>query len=179
MGRFLIVVDTSVLINFLRIDRMDLLKSYDCQFLVTDHVSDEITDHYADQRLRLSKAISDGILRQETINRAEEMSVFSALSAAGILGSGECSAIALAVSNGYALALDDRRAANQVREISKRTVILRTQDLLDSMVSNGILSYRESESIKEIWARKHRFVIKDADDGLQGVLATKWAAWMR
>ncbi len=173
MGQALVVLDTSVLINFLLIDRMDLLKRYDHEFVVTDHVSAEITDYYTTQRLRLIKSISDGILIQETIHRVEEMSIFSTLTALETLGSGECSAIALAVCRGCTLAIDDRRAANQARKISQDIRILRTQDMLASMVTQELLSSREAAAIRETWARKHRFIIRDSGDGLNRILNTK------
>ena len=37
-----IALDTSVLINFLCIDRMDLIARYSHQFIVTDHVAAEV-----------------------------------------------------------------------------------------------------------------------------------------
>ena len=45
----LLVTDTSVLVNFLRIDRMDLIRDLSPRFLVTDHAAGEITDVYLDQ----------------------------------------------------------------------------------------------------------------------------------
>ena len=43
-----IVADTSVLINFLRVDRMDLIARHSHRFLVTDHVAGEVTDFYGE-----------------------------------------------------------------------------------------------------------------------------------
>ena len=43
-----IVADTSVLINFLRVDRMDLIARHSHRFLVTDHVAAEVTDFYGE-----------------------------------------------------------------------------------------------------------------------------------
>jgi predicted nucleic acid-binding protein len=39
-----VVADTSVLINFLRIDRMVLLGRYPGRLLATDHVENEVAD---------------------------------------------------------------------------------------------------------------------------------------
>lgn len=49
MSSPIIVADTSVLINFLRIDRMDLIGLFPRRFLATDHVAQEIAESYPDQ----------------------------------------------------------------------------------------------------------------------------------
>ena len=43
-----VVTDASVLVNFLRIDRMDLIAGHSHAFIVTDHVADEVSDRYPD-----------------------------------------------------------------------------------------------------------------------------------
>jgi len=44
-GPLIVISDTSVLLNFLRIGRLDLLTSHrDYRFAVTEHVIGEITD---------------------------------------------------------------------------------------------------------------------------------------
>ena len=45
-----VVTDASVLINFLRVSRMDLLGRHPCDFLMTDHVAHEVSGSYADQQ---------------------------------------------------------------------------------------------------------------------------------
>ena len=52
MTSVIIVADTSVLINFLKIDRMDLIGRFPQRFLATDHVAAEISDNYPDQQGR-------------------------------------------------------------------------------------------------------------------------------
>ena len=56
----IIVTDASVLINFLRIDRTDLLAGHSHAFLATDHVAAEITDRYPDQQQRFAAALVAG-----------------------------------------------------------------------------------------------------------------------
>ena len=52
MVRAIVVADTSVLINFLRIDRMDLIAAHPASFIATDHVAAEIADTYPEQQAR-------------------------------------------------------------------------------------------------------------------------------
>ena len=60
-GRSKAIIDTSVLINFLKIDRVDLLASHPLyRFVAIDLVRDEVSTHYADQVVRLVAAIDAG-----------------------------------------------------------------------------------------------------------------------
>ena len=47
----MVVTEASVLVNFLRIDRMDLIAGHSHAFIVTDHVADEVSDRYPHQQL--------------------------------------------------------------------------------------------------------------------------------
>lgn len=60
----IIVMDASVLMNFLCIDRMDLIAVYSHGIVDMDHVSDEISDQYNDQKRRISMAIDAGVFRK-------------------------------------------------------------------------------------------------------------------
>lgn len=153
----IIVSDTSVLINFLRIDRIDLLADLSHDFIVTDHVADEITDHYADQRTRFEAARAAGIFQQAAVTDPAEVELFGRLAASGRLGAGECSAIALAVHQGHVLAIDDRRASNQAHRISQDLQILTTQSLMVSMIQENLLDVAQADAIKDEWANHHRF----------------------
>ena len=93
----IVVTDASVLVNFLRIDRLDLIAGLPLHFTLTDHVADEVSDQYPDQRERLTSALDAGILSEIAVTSPEELSLFGSLSATGRLGAGECSAIAVAV----------------------------------------------------------------------------------
>ena len=55
-----VVTDASVLINFLRINRMDLIAEHSHDFVVTDHVADEVTSRYPEQQQRFALAVYTG-----------------------------------------------------------------------------------------------------------------------
>ncbi len=152
-----IAVDTSVLINFLCVDRMDLIARHCHQFIVTDHVAAEVKDFYSDQQTRLKTALQSSALKQVSIADQREVALFGSLGESRRLGPGECSAIALAVSREYILAIDDRQATNQAREISRDLCILTTQDLIVAMICENLLSVAEADQLKETWAHQHRF----------------------
>ena len=124
-----VAVDTSELINFLCIDRMDLIDFHSHTFVVTDYVAEEVENHYADERKRLDAVIKSGVLREERVDASTLASTSGSSAASRRLGLGERSAITLAVSNGWLLAIDDRRATKEARKISPKLRILTTQDL--------------------------------------------------
>jgi len=156
-GSSIIVSDTSVLVNFLRIGRMDLIARYSHDFIVTDHVVAEITDYYADQQARFATAQAAGILQQVSITEPAEVALFGNLAASGRLGAGECSAIALATHQGHILAIDDRRASSHARRLCSHLQILTTQDLMVSMIGENLLDVPQADAIKDEWANNHRF----------------------
>lgn len=64
----MVITDTSVLVNFLRIDRMDLIARNSHRFMITDHVMEEITDRNPEQQARLNTALADGTLEVITVS---------------------------------------------------------------------------------------------------------------
>lgn len=152
-----VVIDASVLINFLRVNRMDLIAGHSHDFVVTDHVAAEISSRYPDQRQRFASAINTGAIFQVSITNPREITVFGSLSEARRLGAGECSAIAMAVCRQHILAIDDRRATTQARRTDQTLQILNTQDLMVSMIGENLLNIPEADGIKNDWAVQHRF----------------------
>ena len=152
-----IAADTPVLINCLRADRMDLIARHSHRFVVTDHVAAEVKDFYPNQRTRLDIALRSGALQQVSIDDQREVALFGSLNASQRLGSGECSAIALAVCRECALAMYDRRAANQARGVRHDLRILTTRNLVVAMIRENPSSVAETDDIKETWANHHGF----------------------
>ena len=146
--------------NFLRIDRMNLIAGHSHEFIVTDHVAGEVSDHYPDQQQRFAAAVEAGALAQHDVTSPAEMALFGMLSTSGRLGLGECSAIAVAVHRRHILAIDDRRATMQARGADPTLRILTTQDLMVSMIGEGLLDIVEADRIKDEWAALHRFQLK-------------------
>ena len=136
---------------------MDLIARHSHQFVVTDHVAAEVTNFYPDQRARLDIALRSGVLQQVSIDDQREVALFGSLIASQRLGSGECSAIALAVCRECSLAMDDRQAANQARRVKHDLRILTTRDLTIAMIRENLLSVAEADYLKEMWANRHRF----------------------
>lgn len=159
----IVIADTSVLINFLRINRMDLIGAYPCPFVVTDHVAEEIAGSYAEQQERFQAALVAGQLTQQSIDDASEVDLFLRLGQRGRLGSGERSAIAVALHRGWTLAIDDSRAIKRALEeadLADRDLpILRTRDVMVRLIEVGIVDIADADAIKDDWRANHRFAL--------------------
>ena len=164
MTSAIVVADTSVLLNFLKIGRMDLIGSHPRRFLATDHVENEIIDET--QRAAFLAAVASGHLDTCTVNDPREVELFLRLAPRVRLGAGECSALAVAVNRGHAIAIDDNRALNRAfRDAglgSVRIEIIRTPDVMIALIRSGVLTVEKADRIKDEWAREHRFRINAA-----------------
>ncbi len=153
-----------MLINFLRIDRMDLIGAHPGSFIVTDEVATEIS--YPDQKSCYEAALSSGYLIQQKIDDPLEVEQFLRLDLkyGQYLGAGELSAIAVALRRNCLLAIDDNRAVRDaLREIGlsdRPDRIIRTQDIIVELIKRNLLALEEAESIKVDWETNHRFALK-------------------
>lgn len=166
MVRAIVVADTSVLINFLRIDRMDLIAAHPASFIATDHVAAEIVDTYPEQQARYAAALSAAQITEQRIDDPAELELFLRLAAKGRLGAGERAAIAVALNRGCALAIDDSRAIRRALEeagiAGNSLIVLRTQDIIVELIRGGVVSVEAADAIHADWAANHRFKLKIA-----------------
>lgn len=158
-GRENVVIDSSVLVNFLRIDRCDLLGAHPhFLFLVTGHVRREIT--IPDQVTRLDAALAGGILQETTANAIDETALFAELTLR--LGEGESAAIAAASKRGLRVALDDRTAKKVAALHCIAGHVLDTVDLMVSLIQAAVLDVAAADLIKADWEANHRFTLRFA-----------------
>jgi len=157
MCKTVVITDTSVLINFLVLDRAGLLAGVPThRFVVTDHVRAEITAHYHEQLQRLEQAFSAQILEEITVSDLAEVQLFAVLTVKG-LGVGECSAIAVAVHRQLTLAIDDKQAIKKVASLGLNVIILTTESLMVLLIRQGALSVDEADAMKLEWETNYRF----------------------
>jgi len=157
MCKIVVITDTSVLINFLVLDRAGLLAGVPThRFVVTDHVRAEITAHYHEQLQRLEQAFSAQLLEEITVSDLAEVQLFAELTAKG-LGIGECSAIAVAVHRQLTLAIDDKQAIKKVASLGLKVPILTTESLMVLLIQQGAVSVDEADAMKLEWETNHRF----------------------
>ncbi len=160
----IVVADTSVLINFLKINRMDLVGRYPGRLLATDHVESELADDYPEQKARYEAAVAAKLLDTCSVTDPAEVALFLRLGPGLRLGAGECSAVAIAVSRGYAIAIDDNRAIKAaLREAElagTKLIVLRTQDIIVALIRASALTVEEADQVKAEWEQRHRFRLK-------------------
>jgi predicted nucleic acid-binding protein len=164
MAHSIVVADTSVVINFLKIDRMDVIGACPRRFLATDHVAAEIADSYPEQQVRYQAAVRAQHLEICKVVDPVEVALFASLKPGQRLGTGECSAIAVAINRRFGLAIDDSRAVKRaLREAglaAHALEVLRTQDVMLMLLRAKVLDVAEADGIKQTWAQRHRFRIK-------------------
>jgi len=155
-----VVTDTSTLINFLRIGRVDLLvglTSY--RFVVTDHVKTEVTSTYPAQLSNLEFALLAGHVAEITLNESADRTVFAEMEALR-LGDGECASIAAALNRGLPLAMDDIRARKRAKARHPNIRLFDTVGLIVEAIHAGLLTFDEADAIKSDWETNHQFRLK-------------------
>ena len=150
------IVDTSCLINFLIVDRMDIfgaLSGY--AFVVPNHVVAEVKDPA--QRTRLEAALKTGALTEIEITDLAEIELYVALRR--ILGDGESACLAVAATRGWVMAADEKgRLRREAYERLGEAYLVNTSGILVSAIQEGILTADGAEMLRAMLAT-HRFVM--------------------
>lgn len=156
------IIDTSVLVNFLKIDRTDLLALHPLfRFLVIDYVRNEITRHYAAQVARLEAAFLAGqLIRDQPPEETSplELATFAAMANLRI-GQGEMAAIAAAYARRLPLAMDDEQAWRRSQAFSSSLQREGTVSVMVALIRSGTISVAEADLIKADWQTNHRFTV--------------------
>ena len=150
------MLDTSVLLNFLRVERLDLLVDLPGhEFLVTDHVRGEVTD---DGSSRIpTAALTDKRLRDARVDAPEEVLAFGQLAAVRTLGEGECAALAVAVCRRLPIAIDDKAARKKARAMFGFDQFVGTADLVVAAIRGGLVEVAVADQMKRRWEIELRF----------------------
>lgn len=156
-GRILAVADTSFLINFINVDRLDILQRLESYaFCVPNHVLAEGV--YPRSQAGLRAAIDGGIICPIEITDLAEASLYLELRRR--FGDGESACLAIAASRRWVMATDERRALR--REITERLgkeYILDTPGALIAAVRASILTLADATRLRNELER-FRFVMK-------------------
>jgi predicted nucleic acid-binding protein len=157
-GRSDAIIDSSTLVNFLKIDRADLLASHPSyRFIVVDAVRAEVTKHHAAQVATLDTAFAAGQLFEDQPAAATsiaELAAFAAMASIKI-GVGERAAIAAAKTRGLPLAMDDERAWKRAGRGLTR---LDTVSVMVALIKDGGIDVATADAIKNDWEQNHKFI---------------------
>lgn len=147
-----VVIDTSTLINFLRIGRVDLLAGLTAyRFVLPDNVQAEVLTSYPVEYANLELALQAGHLHVISLTAPAEVAAYVAMQALRVLGDGECSAIAAAHARGLPLAMDDGTARTKAVAHYPGLILLDTVGLMVEALRAGLLTVPEADAIKAIW----------------------------
>jgi hypothetical protein len=144
--RLLVVVDSSFLINFLVLDRMDILGGLpQFRFHVVNHVCAEI--RYEDQRGRLQAALESGIVTEiEITDPGRDPAVRRVPSVPR--GWGVC-LLAVAVSRRWVISADEKgRFRRELFERLGENYLLDTAGALVTAIKAGVITVEQAEAIR-------------------------------
>ena len=155
-GRLLAVIDSSFLINFLALDRMDILGRLSrFRFHVVNHVSAEI--RYEDQRRRQLTAVESGIVTKIEITEPGEVLLYDDLRR--FLGDGESASLAVAVSRRWVIAADEKgRFRRELFARLGKNYLLDTVGALVTAIKADVITVAEAEALRT-QLRENRFEI--------------------
>ena len=142
----LVVADSSFLINFLVLDRMDLLGGLpQFRFHVVNHVTAEI--RYEDQRARLQAAMESGMVTEIEITDPDEILLYDELRR--FLGDGESASLAVSVKRGWAIAADEKgRFRRELFERLGEDYLLNTLGALVMAIKASVITVEEADALR-------------------------------
>jgi predicted nucleic acid-binding protein len=153
-GRLLVVADSSFLINFLVLGRMDILGGLQgFRFHMVNHVTAEV--RYYDQRARLQTALDIGVVTEIEITEPTEIRLYDEFRR--FLGDGESASLAVAVSRRWVIAADEKGRFR--RELFARLgegYLLDTLGALLTAIRAGVLTVAGAEELRAR-LRENRF----------------------
>ena len=153
-GRLLVVADSSFLINFLAVDRMDILSGLpQFRFHVVNHVVAEI--RYESQRARLQAATEGGGVIEIEITDPVEILLYA--ESRRFLGDGESASLAVAVTRGWVIASDEKGRFR--RELFSRLgedYLLDTLGALLTAIHADVITVAHAEALRA-QLQGHRF----------------------
>ena len=150
-----IVVDTSVLLNFLKARRLDLLRACTARLVIPTEVRGEVLR--PDQVAALDAALADGWISEDKISAMVEVALFAQLAARGALGIGERAVIAIAATRGWGAALQDKPAREEAQRRNKAMELHSTESFVREAIEHGVITYDEADALLVEWRTQHRF----------------------
>ena len=151
----LLIADSSTLLNFLAVDRLDLMLGAGFALHVVDAVIDEVQTG----RSLLEQHLLSGWITRVVLEGVSITETAARFTACG-LGAGEALSYAAAVELGCAIAIDDRRAVKRAAPTAGHLRVVTTADIVVAALRDGRLGLDEAESLRLVWERSHRFRLR-------------------
>lgn len=150
-----IAIDTSILLNFLKAGRLDIMRACTARLVIPTEVRGEV--RRPDQVAALDAALADGWIREEPITATAEVALFAQMAARGALGIGERAVIAIAATRGWGAALQDKPAREEAQRRNKAMDLLSTESFVREAIEHGVITCDEADALLVEWRTQHRF----------------------
>jgi len=153
-----IVLDTSVLINYIHVDRLDLIAGCWAEIRVVEQVQQEL--EYDEQRLVFERALA--ISQIQVFSVDDPVLIADALKIYQVdrRGKGESYSFVYASASNLPLAIDDKRARSLFATKDATLKMCTSKDLMVKALRMGLVSVAEADEIKDIWANQCRYRLK-------------------
>lgn len=147
-----VATDSSVLINFLHLSRLDLFGSLaELEFLVPEQVEQEILD--PGHKAQLETAIRQAQVQRHRAQGPRALTVYADLRR--VMGAGEAACLASAVTEGLLVACDERRVFRRHAEaLLGSGRIVTTPGLMVLLIRAGLLTVEEADDAKAFLERR-------------------------
>ena len=166
-----VALDANVLINFLSVQRLDLLECLPgFRFVVPMQVVQEVCHpDFPDQTALLRASLAAGRLREETSASAAKSSYFAEF--CQVMDLGEAACLALAEARGWHVASDEKgifMGIAQKRLGENR--ILNTPGIMLLAIKAGLLQVQEADALKARWEpQRFKAAFASFADALSGL----------
>ena len=147
-----VVTDANVLINFCHIGQLPLLGVLaPYHFVVPAEVINEVIE--PTQQAEVANALAQGVIATAVIDSIEALALFGNLR--DLMGRGEAACLALAVTEGWTIASDEKRRFRReaVQRIGEARVV-GTASLLRRAIDIELLTVSEADRFKAILESK-------------------------
>lgn len=157
-GRLLVATDANILINFLRIGRLDILERLSrYAFRIPEDVYEEIADPL--QREELDRALKAGWLEVVRVDTIGELAAYNRYRQR--MGDGEAACLAVAVHRTWIMACDERHKKplhQEIRENLGLHYLINTPGVLLQAIRDEVLTVEEADRVKDALAEQ-RFIM--------------------
>lgn len=151
----ILVADASTLLNFLKVQRFDLLAGLGYRVTIVDAVYDEVVT----EREPLDLLVNEEAIGLLTLQGEALTETVAQLLSFG-LGQGEAFTFAAAIEYKGSIAIDDRRAVKRAMPLATGLTVLTTVDIVVANIHANRISLEEADALKAQWSENHRFHLK-------------------
>lgn len=150
-----LILDTSVLINYAHINRLDLLTGAHVETRVVEQVQHELQRQ--NQRDALDAAITSGTILTCAVDDLDDIAEAFRIVNDDRRGRGEAFSFVYARAFNGILAIDDRRAVNLFLRKFPELLTATSKELMIKAIRRGQITVADADAIKGIWECECRY----------------------